>query len=347
MIYLDCERMKHPDTGLYHFCLNLASSLIEEAQRRGVKDFGLYLPKDKKNSFGSDIKVKTVGAFDRVLLYDPRIKLWHTTTQLSRYQPKGCKKVLTIHDLNFLYEPISDAQKQRRLQLVKKNLKGTDAIVAISNFTKDDIKKHLDIGNIPLEVIYNGCDVYKGQIIEPANKPKGKFLFAIGTVLPKKNFHVLPPLLRGNDYELYIGGIFDSQDYADKIINVAREYGVEDRVHLLGSVPEAQKHWYLKHCEAFLHPSIAEGFGLPVIEAMQYGRPVFLSVHTSLPEIGGQQAYYFNHDFEPDAMLREFEAGMKDFGSGDITAESVRERALSFSWDEAARRYFDLYQRLL
>lgn len=347
MIYLDCERMKHPDTGLYHYCVNLATSLLREACKRGVDNFGLYLPKDKKYFFGPDVKVKTVSPFDRVILYDPKVKLWHMTTQLSRYQPRGCKKVLTIHDLNFLYEPITEEQRRRRLRLVLKNLKGADAIVAISEFTKNDIERHLDIGNRHIEVIYNGCDVYNGPVIEPTVKPKGRFLFAIGTILPKKNFHVLPPLLCGNDYELYIGGLLDSHEYAEKIMNVARRYGVADRVRLLGSVPEGQKHWFLSHCDAFLHPSLAEGFGLPVIEAMQYGRPVFLSDHTCLPEIGGRQAYFFNHEFDPEAMRREFEAGMSDFGNGIITADSVRKHALSFSWDEAARKYFDLYQRLL
>lgn len=347
MIYLDCERLKHPDTGLYHYCLNLGKALIKEAERVGETKFGIYLPKNVKGIFGDGVKVKTVGVFDRMALYDPRIELWHTTTQLSSYQPLNGKKVLTIHDLNYLYEPLSDAQKSRRTKLVEKNLKGASAVVAISEFTKQDILKHIDVGNVPVEVIYNGCNRYDGPVSAPADKPKGKFLFAVGTVLPKKNFHVLPCLLKGNDYELIIGGIFDSLEYRQRILDEAKRHGVADRVHVIGSVPEAEKHWYMQNCEAFLHPSIAEGFGLPVVEAMQYGKPVFISDHTSLPEVGGNMAYYFNHEFDPDQMRREFESGMADFRNGGKTPEAIIAHARSFSWEEAARKYMELYRRVL
>lgn len=347
MIYLDCERLKHPDTGLYHYCLNLGKALVDEARRRGEDDFGIYLHKRDRALFGQDVRCKTVGAFDRMALYDPRIDLWHTTTQLSSYQPLNGKKVLTIHDLNYLYEPLSQAQRDRRTKLVEKNMKRASAIVAISEFTKQDILRHLDVGNVPVEVIYNGCNVYSGPVTIPKDMPKGQFLFAVGTVLPKKNFHVLPNLLKGNDYELVIGGIFDSLEYRQRIIDEAKACGVEGRVHVIGSVPESEKHWYMEHCEAFLHPSIAEGFGLPVIEAMQYGKPVFISDHTSLPEVGGDKAYYFNHDFDPEMMRREFAEGMDDFRKGGKTPEAIINHARSFSWQEAAKHYMDLYHRVL
>lgn len=347
MIFFDCERLKHPNTGLYHYTLNLANAIAEEARRRGGVDLGFYVTKDKAALLDKAVPVKTVGSFDRALLFDPHIKLWHTSSQLSRYQPLNGKKVLTIHDLNFLYEPLTEGQKKRRLDIVKKNLRHCSHIIAISEFTRGDILRHLDIGDIPIEVIYNGCNVYDGPVTWPADAPDAPFLFAVGTVLPKKNFHVLPCLLKDNDYHLVVGGIFDSPAYVQRILDEANACGVGDRVHLTGGIPEAEKQWYLQNCTAFLHPSIAEGFGLPVIEAMQYGKPVFISDHTSLPEVGADKAYYFNHDFESGAMRREFEAGMADFGKGGINPESVRAHALSFSWQEAARRHLDLYQRVL
>lgn len=347
MILFDCERMKHSDTGLFHFCMNLAKALIAEADKQENIELGFYLPRNMTGFFGPDVKVKKVGHFDRAFLFDPKVDLWHISTQLSRYQPLNGRKILTIHDLNFLYEPLTESQKTRRRKLMEKNLRRTSAIVAISRFTKDDILRNIDVGDTPVEVIYNGCNRYDGVISRPEDAPVRPFLFAVGTVLPKKNFHVLPAILRGNDYELYIGGIFDSPAYVERIMAEAKRWGVADRVHLLGSVPESEKHWYLSHCDAFLHPSLAEGFGLPVIEAMQYGKPVFISDHTSLPEVGGDVAYYFNHDFDPDAMRGEFEAGMADFGKGAINPATVRARAMSFSWGEAARRHIDLYRRVL
>ena len=175
--------------------------------------------------------------------------------------------------------------------------------------------------------------------------PERPFLFTIGTVLPKKNFHVLPCLLTDNNYELIIAGV--KSEYEERIMQEAIRFGVADRVKIIGTVPEAQKHWYLQNCEAFLFPSIAEGFGLPVIEAMYYQKPIFLSDHTCLPEIGGDYAYYFNNEFNEREMREEFRRGMENFNSGGVDKEKIRQHALSFSWDPAATRYWHNYEKLL
>ena len=347
MIFFDCERLKHPNTGLYHYCLNLANAMARQADRLENRELCVYVHDDKRYLLDSAVKVKKVRGWERALLYDSRIELWHTATQLSRYQPFNGRKVVTVHDLNFLYEPLTEAQKKRRLEIVKKNLRSCSAIVAISEFTKSDILKHLDTCDTQIEVIYNGCNRYEGEITEPLGKPEGRFIFAVGTILPKKNFHVLPALLVGNDYRLIIAGIYDSPEYVRQIMDQARRFGVGDRVSVPGPVSEGEKHWYLQHCDAFLHPSIAEGFGLPVIEAMQYGKPVFISNHTSLPEVGGDFAYYFNHDFDPESMRKEFTDGMNDFVSGGKKPEDIIRHAESFSWDTAARQYIELYNRIL
>ncbi len=128
----------------------------------------------------------------------------------------------------------------------------------------------------------------------------------------KKNFHVLPALLVGNDHELIISGV--ETPYKSKIMEEAEKFGVTDRVKITGTISEEDKAWYYKNCTAFVFPSIAEGFGLPVIEAMHFGKPVFLSTHTSLPEIGGDAAFYFP-TFEPADMQATFANGMAEFAA--------------------------------
>ena len=146
--------------------------------------------------------------------------------------------------------------------------------------------------------------------------------------------------------ELVLAG--NISEYANTIMSEARRWNVEDRVHIVGPVSEGEKHWYLSKCSAFAFPSIAEGFGLPVIEAMSYGKPVFLSKHTCLPEIGGSEAFYFNYEFEPRAMQEEFVTGMDLYQSdAECRARIVREHALKFSWDETARKYRQIYNQLL
>jgi glycosyltransferase involved in cell wall biosynthesis len=134
-------------------------------------------------------------------------------------------------------------------------------------------------------------------------------------------------------------------DYVEKIIGEAKRLGVADRVHLVGPVSNEEKFWYYQHCLAFCFPSKAEGFGLPVLEAMHFGKPVFISRATSLPEIGGDKAYYFD-SFDPLAMQEVFEKGMNDYFNNQRTA-AIRQHADSFSWNRAVQEYLDVYRKLL
>lgn len=163
-------------------------------------------------------------------------------------------------------------------------------------------------------------------------------------MLAKKNFHVLPCLLVGNDYELIISG--NLSPYANSIMEEAKRWNVETRVHITGPAKEEEKHWYLSHCSAFAFPSIAEGFGLPVVEAMYYGKPLFLSSKTSLPEIGGSLATYFNDEFDPAGMQEESSNGMYRYEATNLESK-LKERAVQFSWETAAEKYWRIYKSLL
>lgn len=343
MIIIDCEKMKYPNTGLFFFCDMLVRSLITE--NHGAFDLGFYVPGRYEGRWGESFYYKKKCLLDKIAVVSPaKCQLWHTTFQLAHYVPCNGKVLLTVHDLNFLYEK-SDRKQQKYIAKLQKLVDRADRIVAISEFTKDDLIAHTDVGDKRIDVIYNGCNLYQGEICPPAIRPAGNFIFSVATVLPKKNFHVLPCLLQGNDLELIIAG--NPSPYVDVILDEARRYGVEERVKIVGPIDESVKHWYFKYCKAFVFPSIAEGFGLPVIEAMAYGKPVFLSRHTCLPEIGGEQAYYFNTDFNRPLMQEEFRQGLDDYYRHEQErAEAIKAHALQFSWAHAARQYLDIYREM-
>ena len=343
MIIIDCEKMKYPNTGLFFFCDMLVRSLINE--NHGEFDLGFYVPGRYKGRWGESFYYKKKCLLDKIAVVSPaKCQLWHTTFQLAHYVPCNGKVLLTVHDLNFLYEK-SDRKQQKYIAKLQKLVDRADRIVAISEFTKDDLIAHTDVGDKRIDVIYNGCNLYGGEICPPAIRPAGDFIFSVATVLPKKNFHVLPCLLQGNDLGLIISG--NPSPYVDVILDEARRYGVEERVKIVGPIDESVKHWYFKYCKAFVFPSIAEGFGLPVIEAMAYGKPVFLSRHTCLPEIGGEQAYYFNTDFNRPLMQEEFRQGLDDYYRHEQErAEAIKAHALQFSWAHAARQYLDIYREM-
>jgi glycosyltransferase involved in cell wall biosynthesis len=118
-----------------------------------------------------------------------------------------------------------------------------------------------------------------------------------------------------------------------------------DNVRIQLNLNEAQKAWLYASCEGFLFPSLAEGFGLPPLEAMCFGKPVFLSRLTSLPEVGGDAAYYFD-DFGAVAMRHTVEAGLARH-SLEQRAPLAQAQAKRFSWSHCADAYVAQYRELL
>ena len=201
------------------------------------------------------------------------------------------------------------------------------------------------MGDKPWKVIYNGCNAPEtNSFAQPKYVPAKPFLFSIGLFMSRKNFHVLPALLEGNQYELVIAGVNDFA-YKQQVLQAARQHGVQDRVRLVGPISDEEKFWYYQQCRAFLFPSIGEGFGLPIVEAMWFGKPVFLSTATCLPEIGHDVAYYFN-DFDQEAMKKTFDEGLRHYDQTQ-PQEKIRQRAALFSWTKAAAEYMQVYRELI
>jgi len=332
--------------GLYHFCWQLGKHLAMES--RPDLHLHFYVPRAQRNLFGKNVDYVTQYSLHK--FYQPgtnRFDVWHIATTLSWYRPFGSKtkNIYTIHDLNFLneeeYEP---AIRKKYLTLIQQRINRADHLTFISNFARQQSLECLKIDDKPYDIIYNGCNLPGNVSDEPIYLPQKPFLFSIGQLHSRKNFHVLPALLVGNKYELVIAGMNDFP-YTEKVLQEAKKHGVESRVKLIGPVSEEDKSWYYKNCEAFVFPSIGEGFGLPVIEAMYFGKPVFLSSFTSLPEIGGDVAYYFEN-FDPACMRQVFEKGMNDYHCKN-PQQLIMERAKSFSWKKAADEYLTVYRKFL
>lgn len=342
-IAFDAERMKYPDTGLYHFCLHLGHALLRQQQAFDA-NVSFYVRPAQRHVFGPDANIIPQHSLQKFWMPSARnYDVWHATYQATNYFPAStnAKMVLTIHDLNFLHEPKTQRKRSAYLKKLAKKIKRADEVAVISHFVKKEVEENFDIPAGKIHVIYNGSNIVSElQPVVPAIVPARPFFFSIGTVLPKKNFHVLPRMLRNQDYSLVIAGAIYDKEYAEKIKMEAKSIGVADQVILTGPVTEAEKYWYLQHCSAFAFPSLAEGFGLPVIEAMHFGKPALLSSFTSLPEIGGEAAYYFEN-FDAGHMTELAARAVQEFDAS--RAQASRNRALLFNWDRAARQYFELY----
>jgi len=350
-IILDCDLMRYRDSGLYHYCLNLGTYVKRILDRDRDGKISFYVPAAEKNSFGPAagciIEKKWHQKFIKPFLWD--CDIWHAPFQSGRIVPtgkKGPKILLTIHDLNCLHEGKTVKEQKHSLQKTQQLIDRSDALVCISNHCKKDVLETLDVKGKPVYVIHNGTH----HVHIPPEKPSGyaparPFLFTMGYVNPKKNFHTLISLLKDEGLELVVAGKLDDPDYVKKMKRMAAMEGVKDRLHILGPVTEADKAWYLKNCFAFLMPSLAEGFGAPVVEAMAFGKPLFLARRTSLPEIGADVAFYFE-DFSGEHMQRVFMEGMLHYQSNGL-AEKIISRGNDFSWEEKAQDYLNVYRSLL
>jgi glycosyltransferase involved in cell wall biosynthesis len=323
-ILIDFEKIKDPYSGLGQFCQHL--KVFFDKSNLPIKYF---IPNKKQ---------KLAKHFSFLL---PKCDIFHAVHQDSPFVPfwSKTKYILTIHDLNSLSEnPDPDFQKHYRKTLQKK-IDRASIVTFISNFTQKETESIFDLTKKRTFVIYNGISL--PEISEaPIVLPKAKYIFSIGTVVPKKNFHVLIEMMKHlPDYQLIIAGTLFHQ-YAKELQTNIKDQNLGERIHLVGTVPDTVKRWYYENACAFVFPSLLEGFGLPVAEAMSLGLPLFLSHKTSLPEIGGSDANYFS-SFDGETMASEFIRGMKNF---DETKKiSLIKRSKMFDWKNAADSYLELY----
>lgn len=339
-VLVDLSILRHPYCGLGQVALNYgrwyAAHACDYADRAAVT---LLVPKAFVGAFGEEVRYLVAQDVYRWLPWlMPRYDVWHSIHQLSPFRPSGrtVRRILTIHDVNFMYEK-APQKRQRYLRRLQHEVDAAAHIAFISRFAQSDAARYLDFGSKSQSVIYNGVENLTVGEQSPVDVPMGtrRFFLAMGVVKAKKNLHVLLPLMRRMpDYMLLIAGN-DCDPYAEKL---RRE--MPDNVVLLGTVTDSQRRWLYAHCAALLFPSLCEGFGLPLVEAMQWGKPVFASTATSIPEIGGDHAFYFN-DFHPDAMERVVRQGLQAFD--DDRASRAADYARSFSYHRNLSLYWDIF----
>ena len=348
-ILIEMEKLKTPNSGLGQFCLNIGEQFQHINPKNLQLDF--YLPAFQKNIFGEEFNYIKHTIFHKILpLNSTAYDIWHCLQQDSHYLPsdKKTKLILTIHDLNFLQKYKGSKQK-RKLHALQKRVDRASAICVISKFTEVIVRENLQINDTPVFVIHNGNSL---KALADAPIPEfitqhsiTDFIFSIGVISEKKNFHTLLPLIQSNkNLHLVIAGDNHSE-YARQTIKTAENIGVGKQLHFPGTIDDSSKYWLYNNCKAFVFPSLTEGFGLPVVEAMSLGNPVFLSNLTSLPEIGGKEAYYWQN-FNPEHMIEIFEKGLNNFSNDHEKSERSIKWSEQFSWENAANAYLDLYEQL-
>lgn len=308
-------------------------------------------PGHLKKEFGKTFHYSKYTSLERHFLFRKKKKydVWHSLNQNTKIEPffKPKKYILTVHDVNFVEEVSSDMNHKANKKFIAK-LKRADVITYISEFAKKQTHQYFDVPNVPEYIIYNGNPseiIIENNSFQPNFEINKPFFYSIGDFIPRKNFLSLVKMMENiEDYVLILSGNND-KEYGREIEAYIKEKNLENKVILTGKVSDEAKQYYLKNCSAFLFPSIREGFGLPPIEAMKFDKPVFLSNLTSLPEIGGDAAFYWEN-FEPNYMKEFLLENLENFKTNRVFyIDKIRKRANYFSWEKAAKQYLELYHK--
>lgn len=346
-VLIDLRFLRNLYYGFGQLCYNYGKYLEENPIED--LDITVLVPEQFVGKFGKNIKYLKLNSLYKVFPFlMPRFDVWHSVTQSPRYfsVEEGCSRVMTIHDLNFMYDNISMEKKKRKLKRLQDFIDMSDQITVISNFTKEEVARDLDLSKKNVTVNYVGLrDITK----DPEEKPTfvssdRPFFFTIGQVVPKKNFHVLVGMMAlMPEYDLYISGQ-EVGDYGNQIRAMIEEKGLKN-VFLTGPISNENKVWMYRNCRAFVFPSKFEGFGIPIVDGMRFEKPVFSSQLTSLKEIGDQYAYFWEN-FEPEHMRDVIKNNIDAFYANPELMKAAKDYADSYTIERHFQNYLEIYRSL-
>ena len=267
--------------------------------------------------------------------------------------------IITVHDLiryfdlkgygTFIHHP--NRRDRFYLSLDYRGVKKATRIIAVSQTTKHDLVKHLDIPEERISVIYEGID---HQVFKPTSRRLVDYPYVlfVGSEHPRKNlarllraFSRLKSQRRFKDLKLLkvgkAGG--PEAEFRKHTLQAINELNIPSDVVFTDYVAEEDLPAYYSSAECFILPSLYEGFGLPPLEAMACGCPVIVSNRASLPEVTGEAAVKVD-PLRTYSIASALEVVLTDERLKRELVSKGLERARQFSWEKAARETMEVYQ---
>jgi len=263
---------------------------------------------------------------------------------LNQRLPSGRlgRAVATFHDLFVLSGEYSTSEFRARFAAQARDAASrSDAIIAVSEFTKFQVKGLLGVPAEKIRVVHHGIR----KLAVPA-LPRENIILSVGAIQKRKNLARLVEAFESvnPDWRLVLAG---SAGYgASEIEARIQASSARDRIHVTGYVTtEELARWYAR-TSIFAFPSLDEGFGMPVLEAMEAGIPVVTSNRSALPEVAGSAALLVNPE-ETGELIEGLRRLTQDSSMRQELARLGRERASLFSWDKAVHETWDVYKELI
>lgn len=286
---------------------------------------------------------------------------WNVNHILPMRKVTGCRYLVTINDIAILkmngIGEYSNILKQKFF--VKRACKSATKVIAISEATKRDLEVVLNVNPEKIFVNYLGginrqrvivCEKETVQTLSKFKINKAFFLY-LGTLEPRKNLITLVKAFEKYRYEnlgsenLVIAGgngwrFEDTQEYIE-------HSKWRDNILQLGYVSDEEKSALMSKTTAFVFPSLYEGFGIPILEAMELGVPVITSRVSSIPEVGGDLAYYIDNPLDESKLKEQLLAvSQLDSAKRREIAEREKEWVKQYTWKKTAERFVGLVSSL-
>lgn len=269
---------------------------------------------------------------------------------------RGIRTVVTIHDLIFMRHPEYYRWVDTKLYEWKfrKTIAEADRIIAISECTKKDIMFYGQVPSDKIDLIYQSCGT---RFLQPCTTDElqrvrqlyglpQRYIIHVGSIEERKNMLLAVKALRYVPQEVSLVIIGRRTPYADKIDRFVAQNGLSHRVMLLHGVPYTDLPALYQQAEVCVYPSRYEGFGIPVIEAIQSGLPVVACTGSCLMEAGGNDNIYV----DPDDVMSMAEGICQSLRGAEGRDERVmrsRQYIRRFEGNDVAAQVFNVYQKLL
>ena len=295
--------------------------------------------------------------FTRILRED-EVDLYHGPANFLPPR-KVCPYVLTLHDMVYFHNPGRTFMLRAKYwqYYIRATWRMADLILTVSKFSREEIRRYLPVPKRKIRVVYNGVD--ERFLVSPSDEPRREmrrehglddpYILYVGRLDPDKNVERLVrafgKLVRSGlkTHKLVIAG---ARDYrSSSVAEIVENLGIQDRVLFTGYIKDEHLVPLYAEADAFCFPSLNEGFGLPVLEAMAAGTPVVTSNISSLPEVAGEAGVLVN-----PRSVKEIARGLKSIlgtAKGRELAEAGRQRARLFTWAHAAEQTLEAYNDVL
>jgi glycosyltransferase involved in cell wall biosynthesis len=244
---------------------------------------------------------------------------------------RPCPGVVTIHDLAFEAhrDDFARTTGAKYRYFAPRAARGAQRVVCVSDFTAGDVVRRYGVDASKIRVVPNAPSLPIGSAPVPDGEP---YVLAVGDLRAKKNLRRLVEAwgMLGTGHRLVLAGLGDPD-------------GLPAAVETVGYVDDARLDALMRGADVLVHPSLYEGFGLVLLEAMARGVPVAAAAATALPETGGDAAVYFD-PLDAGAMARAIHEAL---GARADLAQRGRVRAAQFSWQRTADETVAVYRELL